>query len=143
MTREQVVRALEQWFAADAHGAAAVYLFGSVARDTARADSDVDVGVLFAKPPAPTLEGQPFDLAEALERLVGGPVDVVVLNTAPPTCGSASCATASWSSTETPPPACASRSPRAMKRSTSSRCSGSTGGRGRPHDRCKCPGARP
>ena len=50
MTREQVVRALEQWFAADAHGAAAVYLFGSVARDTARADSDVDVGVLFEKP---------------------------------------------------------------------------------------------
>ena len=77
------MRALQQWFEADAHGAAAVYLFGSVARDTSRPDSDVDVGVLLAKPPPSTLEGQPFDLADALERLLGRPVDVVVLNSAP------------------------------------------------------------
>jgi predicted nucleotidyltransferase len=78
-----VARSLQQWFEADAHGAAAVHLFGSVARDTARPDSDVDVGVLLAKPPPSTLEGHPFDLADALERLVGRPVDVLVLNTAP------------------------------------------------------------
>lgn len=83
MTRSFIVDALQQWFQTDARGAAAVYLFGSVARDNARPDSDVDVGVLFAKAPESTLEGQPFDMADALERVVGRPVDVVVLNTAP------------------------------------------------------------
>jgi len=83
MTRSSIARALQQWFEADARGAVAVYLFGSVARDTAGPDSDVDVGVLFARSPAPTLEGQPFDMADALERVIGRHVDVVVLNTAP------------------------------------------------------------
>lgn len=82
MTRSAVVRALHQWFETDPRGAAAAYLFGSVARDNARPDSDVDVGVLFLERPEPTLEGQPYDMADALERVLGRPVDVVVLNTA-------------------------------------------------------------
>jgi predicted nucleotidyltransferase len=75
--------ALRAFFEADAHGAAAVYLFGSVARGSERGGSDIDVGVLFDAPPPPTLLGQPFDMADALERRLGRPVDVVNLNTAP------------------------------------------------------------
>ena len=83
MTRSAIVLALREFFEADSHGAAAVYLFGSVARDVARPESDVDVGLLLATPPPPTLEGLPLDSADALERHLGRHVDVVVLNTAP------------------------------------------------------------
>jgi predicted nucleotidyltransferase len=64
-------------------GIAAVYLFGSVARGTAGADSDVDLGVLYDVQPAPTLDAGPFDLEGDLERRLGRPVQVVVLNSAP------------------------------------------------------------
>lgn len=64
-------------------GVAAVYLFGSVARGSARADSDVDVAVLFESDPPPTLEGLGTDLADELEGLLGHHVDLVVLNRAP------------------------------------------------------------
>lgn len=61
----------------------AVYLFGSRARGSARPDSDVDIGVLYATAPAPTLAAQPFldeaNLAEQLEL----PVQIIVMNTAP------------------------------------------------------------
>lgn len=62
---------------------AAVYLFGSVARDTARQDSDVDVGILFATAPPSTLDAGPLDLEMELERRLGGRVQLVVLNAAP------------------------------------------------------------
>jgi predicted nucleotidyltransferase len=42
-----VAAALTTFFEEDPRGAVAVYLFGSVARGEARADSDVDVGILF------------------------------------------------------------------------------------------------
>jgi predicted nucleotidyltransferase len=62
---------------------AAVYLFGSVAKGTARPDSDVDIGVLYQSATPPTLMAQPFaeeaDLAERFAR----PVQVVVMNRAP------------------------------------------------------------
>ena len=61
----------------------AAYLFGSVARGEARQDSDVDIGLLYQTPPDATLEGQPFLLAAELESLLGRPVDLVVMNTAP------------------------------------------------------------
>ena len=48
-----------------------------------RADSDVDIGLLLTTPPAATLDGQPFDLADALERHLGRSVDVIGLNTSP------------------------------------------------------------
>jgi uncharacterized protein len=80
---DPALEAVRAFFAGGVPGVAAVYVFGSVARGTARADSDVDVGVLLVTPPAPTLEGQAFDLEDALDRAVGRPVDVVILNTAP------------------------------------------------------------
>jgi len=83
MTRSDVALALKTFFEADSHGAAAVYLFGSVAMGEARADSDVDVGLLLTTRPESTLAGQPLDLADTLERLLGRRVDLVVLNTAP------------------------------------------------------------
>jgi predicted nucleotidyltransferase len=67
----------------DKPGIAAVYLFGSVAKGTARADSDVDIGVLYERPPPQTLHGQPFaeeaDLAERFARRV----QIIVMNQAP------------------------------------------------------------
>jgi predicted nucleotidyltransferase len=64
-------------------GVVAIYLFGSVARGTARASSDVDVGVLYEVTPPATLEGLGFDLAARLEPAIGRTVDLVVLNRAP------------------------------------------------------------
>lgn len=77
---EQVLR---EFFTAQAGEVVAAYLFGSVARGTAGARSDVDVAVLYAAPPPPTLEGLPLDLEARIERLVGRPAQVIVLNTAP------------------------------------------------------------
>jgi predicted nucleotidyltransferase len=68
---------------AEAEGIAAAWLFGSVARGTARAGSDVDVGVLFREDPPRTLEGYRFDLEAELERLLRIPVQLVVMNRAP------------------------------------------------------------
>lgn len=62
---------------------AAVYLFGSVARGAAGPGSDVDVAVLFARNPAALLAGPRFSLEGDLERALGRPVDLVVLNDAP------------------------------------------------------------
>jgi predicted nucleotidyltransferase len=74
---------LTEFFRARPEGIAAVYLFGSVARGTARADSDVDVGVLLTAAPPSTLDAQPYELEAELERLLGIDVQVVVLNRAP------------------------------------------------------------
>jgi hypothetical protein len=58
-------------------GVASVALFGSVARDEARPDSDVDLVVAF-HPGAATFVGY-FELVDRLEALLGAPVDVVSL----------------------------------------------------------------
>jgi hypothetical protein len=79
----ELERRLVDFFDTNAEDAAAVYLFGSAARGTPRTDSDVDVAILFREPPASTLDAQPFGLAADLERHMGQPVDVVVLNSAP------------------------------------------------------------
>lgn len=57
------------------------YVFGSVARGRARRTSDVDVAVLFARPPAPAALDR---LTEDLEEATGRAVDLVDLATAPP-----------------------------------------------------------
>jgi uncharacterized protein len=62
---------------------AAAYLFGSVARGTAGPGSDVDLGLLYTDDPPRTLAGLGLDLENDLERLLGLPVQVVVLNRAP------------------------------------------------------------
>lgn len=69
----------------EAEGIAAAYLFGSVARGTARPDSDVDVGVLYSKDPPKTFSGLglSLDLESDLESALGLPVQVVALNDAP------------------------------------------------------------
>jgi predicted nucleotidyltransferase len=61
----------------------AVYLFGSTARGTATSRSDVDVAVLFAGPSPATVAGLRLDLEADLERRLGRPVQLVVLNHAP------------------------------------------------------------
>ena len=67
---------------AAAEGIAAAWLFGSVARGTARPDSDVDAGVLYRKTPPLTFEGLCLDLEGDLERALRLPVQLVV-NRAP------------------------------------------------------------
>jgi predicted nucleotidyltransferase len=77
---DRIEAALRRFFADEDHGEAAAYLFGSVARGEARAGSDVDVAVLFAEDPPPTLDGLGFDLEAELTRRLGLPVQLVVLN---------------------------------------------------------------
>jgi predicted nucleotidyltransferase len=81
--RADLAQRLADFFAEDPHFASAVYVFGSVARGTSRDDSDVDIGVLFDVTPRPTFDTQPFGLEGELERHLGRPVQVVVLNRAP------------------------------------------------------------
>jgi predicted nucleotidyltransferase len=68
---------------AEEEGIAAAYLFGSVVRGTARPGSDVDVGILYSEEPPLTLEGLGFRLEGEMEKLLGLPVQLVVLNRAP------------------------------------------------------------
>jgi predicted nucleotidyltransferase len=63
--------------------AVAVYLYGSHARGTAAGGSDVDLGLLLKSVPAPRLRSVARGLEGSVERAVGVPVEVVVLNTAP------------------------------------------------------------
>ena len=62
-------------------GLVAAYLFGSQARGTADASSDVDVALVLETSPK-TLDDLHLDVAADLERELGLPVDVVVLNRA-------------------------------------------------------------
>jgi predicted nucleotidyltransferase len=75
--------ALQEFFATTAPEIVAAYLFGSHARGTARADSDVDVAILYDPAPPVSLEDFPFDIETALERRLGRPVQAIVLNRAP------------------------------------------------------------
>jgi predicted nucleotidyltransferase len=75
---------LTTFFEADARRAVAVYLFGSVARGEAVAQSDVDVGVLLEEDPPATLDAPQFAIEAALERVLGRAVQVVALNRASP-----------------------------------------------------------
>jgi uncharacterized protein len=74
---------LRDFFAAEDGEIVAAYLFGSVARGTAGARSDLDVAVLYEAAPPATLAGLPLDLERRLERLERRPAQIVVLNTAP------------------------------------------------------------
>lgn len=56
MDAAAIEQTLREFFARAPHGAAAVYLFGSQARGTARDRSDVDVGVLFEEDPPRVLD---------------------------------------------------------------------------------------
>ncbi len=74
---------LQTFFTCQHDGIVCVYLYGSVARGTARAYSDVDVAVLYAQEPPQTLDGLGFALADSLEQHLARPVDLAILNRAP------------------------------------------------------------
>ena len=83
MDEESIITVVKQYFAHHVGDLVAVYVFGSVARRTSRASSDVDIAVLFTAPPAPTLAGLPLEIAAELEQLLHRPVQIVALNDAP------------------------------------------------------------
>ena len=82
MSRDQVESRLRALLA-ERGDIVAAYLFGSVARGTARPTSDVDVGVLLAADPPRTVDGLGLELEGQLERRLGERAQVVVLNRAP------------------------------------------------------------
>ena len=75
MTRDEVVRILkeQQKELVERYHIVSLSLFGSVARDEARPDSDVDILVKFARP---TGIFQFVDLKKRLEALFGCKVDI-------------------------------------------------------------------
>lgn len=83
MNASPLAERIAGFLAARGEGVVCAYLFGSVARGDAGPGSDVDVAVLLEAPPPPTLEGAGFRLEGDLERALGRPVDLVVLNRAP------------------------------------------------------------
>jgi predicted nucleotidyltransferase len=83
MPTASIEQALRKFFASRPAGIVAAYLFGSVARGTAGARSDVDVAVLYEAAPPATIEGLPLGLENAIHQVVARPVQVIVLNTAP------------------------------------------------------------
>src|SRR5205085_403877 len=82
--RDEIEARLRSFFSRPAADVAAAYLFGSVARGEGRPASDVDVAVLYRDTPPPTLDGLHLETEGALEDLLGRPVQLVVLNSAPP-----------------------------------------------------------
>jgi predicted nucleotidyltransferase len=83
MQRDEIEAILKRELPWRIPGLVAAYLFGSTARGDARADSDVDLGLLYSRAPAATLADQPFAVAADLASLLGREVDAVVLNGAP------------------------------------------------------------
>lgn len=79
MDADAIERALGAYLESHAEGVYAAYLFGCVARGTARPDSDVDLAVLLD-----TLAEMPTALQQDLTLLLNRPVDLVVLDGAPP-----------------------------------------------------------
>jgi predicted nucleotidyltransferase len=75
---------LRDYFSQRGRDAVSVYLFGSEARGTAGLTSDVDVAVLYSRTPPGSLDAPNLVLEGDLERLLGRPVQVIVLNSAPP-----------------------------------------------------------
>ena len=74
---------LREFFDRYATDAVAVYLYGSEARGEATPASDVDLAILYARPPNLTLDALPLAVEADLERALGRPVQIVVLNHAP------------------------------------------------------------
>jgi len=79
-TRERLRQALASSAPPDA---VAVYLYGSRARGDASPESDIDLELLMARSPQPTLIGVARDLEDVVERRLRCATQVVVLNTAP------------------------------------------------------------
>ena len=84
VNRDGLVKEIARTFVARNEDAAAVYLFGSVARGDDGPDSDADVAVLYGKPVDAGLAGLKLGLAGDLEARLGRRVDLVVLDHQPP-----------------------------------------------------------
>jgi uncharacterized protein len=84
VVRAPIEATLRAFFAEHGAELAAAYLFGSVARGTAHAKSDVDIAVLPMASKTGTLESLQLDLEGELERRLGRVVQIVVLDHAPP-----------------------------------------------------------
>lgn len=84
MSMELLIATLRTLLARHANRIACAYLYGSTARGESRADSDVDVAVLFRETPPATLEGLGLEIAGEIERALGKRADIVVLNRAAP-----------------------------------------------------------
>jgi predicted nucleotidyltransferase len=84
MTREELIAALRPLLSALPQEVVSVYLFGSFARSTARAHSDVDLAFWRRTTSEPTVAAQPYELEAQLEREVGREVDLIELNRASP-----------------------------------------------------------
>jgi predicted nucleotidyltransferase len=78
-----VLQQLQGFFNRNHAGIVCVYVYGSMARGEACGASDIDVAVLYAQEPPLTLDGLGLELGSTLERLLGKPVDLVILNRAP------------------------------------------------------------
>ena len=83
MDDESTLLAVKQYFAKPAEKLIVAYVFGSVARHTSRPTSDVDIAILYATPPSPSVSGPTAKMQAELEELLGRPVQLVVLNEAP------------------------------------------------------------
>ena len=83
MDRNGTLEQIRETLAALGEDLVCAYLFGSTARGTDRSNSDLDLAVLLAEDPPPTLEGLHIQLADALTEATGRRVDLVVLNRAP------------------------------------------------------------
>lgn len=83
MERELVASIVREVVAASPRPIAAAWLYGSVARGTATAGSDVDVALLMSSEPTGTLADLPAELEAELERRLERAVQVVVIDRAP------------------------------------------------------------
>jgi predicted nucleotidyltransferase len=81
---DSIAATVERFFRDGARGVAALWLFGSRARQQARPGSDVDLAVLYSAPQPRTLLGGPFLLQAELAGALGEEVDLVSLDAAPP-----------------------------------------------------------
>ncbi len=84
MNRQQMIRMVTEELASSDDRLVAAYLFGSVARATDHPDSDVDVGILLRTVTSDGLDGLRFALEGQIDRVLGRPCQIVVLNNAPP-----------------------------------------------------------
>jgi uncharacterized protein len=74
---------VRSFFASSDADVIAVYLYGSLARGSATASSDVDLAVLYRNAPGRTFDALPLALEAELEHLLGREVQLLVLNEAP------------------------------------------------------------
>lgn len=81
--RDDVVARLRAFFESEPCDLAAVYLFGSVARASARPGSDVDLALIRIEPAPSPLGRLGTELAGRLERLLERPVEIVDLELVP------------------------------------------------------------